>query len=281
MLGALLMIAAMATIPVSDAASKYVSGFAPHSAVTLAWIRFAVGGAVMTPIALFWARNTVFDRFFFLSQAVRGVLIIGTITLIIAAVTRIPMADAYGAFFIGPAVSTLAARFVLREPVTGSEWGALALGLAGVWLVTRPGAAMELGTLYALAAGVCYGLFLTATRWSAGRVTPVMALYSQLVIGTLLLAPVGLPETFKHEALALEWIFLLAIPSTAANLLTIVAYRFARAGALAPLIYVQIVSATAIGYFVFADLPDATAAIGLVLILLAAAPLLWRGRKFG
>lgn len=279
MLGASLMIVAMFLIPVSDAAGKYVAGVAPYGPATMAWLRFAVGAIIMAPVALFWVRETRFDRFFVISQILRGLLACGTITFILVAVTRIPMADAFGAFFIGPAVSTIVARFVVHEPVTRLEWGALVLGLAGVWLVTRPGASMESGTLYALAAGVCYGCFLTATRWSSGRVPPVMALVSQLIIGSALLAPIGLPEMFQFGLPAPEYIVLLAIPSLAANLLTIVAYRFARAGAMAPLVYLQIVSATLIGYVVFDDLPDRLAAIGLSLILGAGILLLWRSRR--
>ena len=115
MLGLLFMIAGMALIPVADAAGKYLTGIAPYAPATQAWIRFAVGAVLLFPMAAFWWRETRFDRFFFVSQFVRGALLTGTISFILAAVARIPMADAFGAFFIGPAVSTLLARFSPRS----------------------------------------------------------------------------------------------------------------------------------------------------------------------
>jgi drug/metabolite transporter (DMT)-like permease len=140
---------------------------------------------------------------------------------------------------------------------------------------------MEAGTLYALGAGCCYGGYLTATRWTAATAPPVMALFSQLMVGTALLAPAGLPELARFGVVEPALLCLLALPSMVANLLAILAYRFSRASALAPLVYVQILSATAIGYWVFADLPDAVAATGLGLIMGSGLLMLWRSRKGG
>ena len=119
MLGAFFMIVAMTLLPIGDAAGKHLSGVAPYAPSTMAWIRFVAVTVVLSPLALFWIRNTRFDRFFFVSQGLRGVLISATITLILTAVTRIPMADAFGAFFIGPAGNSN------REPTMNCAYKAM------------------------------------------------------------------------------------------------------------------------------------------------------------
>lgn len=51
------------------------------------------------------------------------------------------------------------------------------------------------------------------------------------------------------------------------NLLLLVAYRMAPATQLAPLIYFQLFAATALGWFVFSDLPDTLTWASLVLVI--------------
>ena len=57
--------------------------------------------------------------------------------------------------------------------------------------------------------------------------------------------------------------------SMAGNGLLLLAYRIAPATRLAPLVYLQLPAATALGWLLFADLPDPLTWAGIALILLA------------
>ena len=54
-----------------------------------------------------------------------------------------------------------------------------------------------------------------------------------------------------------------------ANLLQLFAVRHARAVVLAPVVYLQLVAATAFGWLLFADTPDGLTFAGLTVILAA------------
>jgi drug/metabolite transporter (DMT)-like permease len=275
-MGVALMALGMMLIPVGDAIAKHIAAVAPHAPPFLAWSRFVIGVAVIGPVCLWAGAFRGLGRFFLLSQLVRGVAITGAILFMITAVGKASLADVFGAFFIGPVVSTLLARFVLREEVRRREWAALALGFVGVALVARPGIEMSEGLVWALAGGVSYGAYQAATRWTAGSAPPLAQNFAQMAVGTAILAPFGAPDLVAHGVEAGGWVIAMALSSLTANLLTILAYHHARAGVLAPIIYLQILSATGLGWVAFGDLPDLVGAIGLAVICSSALVLIRR-----
>jgi len=235
----------------------------------VSWSRFVLGVAILLPIALArgWFRGLGWS--FYFKQAVRGALVLGAITLILNGLKTIEMADAYGAFFIGPVVATLLARLLLKERVTSKEWIAVALGFAGVLLVVQPSFTMNTGILWALGAGTCYGSFLVATRWSAGSGPPMAQLTAQLMFAALFLMPLGLPDLLEHGVQMPGLLGLQGLLSAAANLLSILALARAPAAWLAPVGYLQIISATSLGWLMFGHQPGGLAVLGLILILAA------------
>jgi drug/metabolite transporter (DMT)-like permease len=136
-----------------------------------------------------------------------------------------------------------------------------------VLFVVRPGFGVTTGTLYAVAAGCCYGGFLTCNRWLGGIAPPRALLMSQLVIGALVLTPFGLPVIPAMTTPIAALTFASAALSMAGNLLLIFAYRRATASRLAPFIYFQLVSATTLGFIVFGTAPDNFTLTGLALLI--------------
>jgi len=259
----------MLLLPLGDAVAKFLTTTTPYDAGFLAWSRFVVGCVIVIPIALLMHGFRDMSLRFLLQQALRGLLVGGAITFIINAVRTTTLADTYGGFFIGPALATVLASYFLRERVRGIEWIAVILGFIGVTLVVRPSFAMNLGLLYALAAGCCYAGFLVATRWTAGSAPPMMQLAAQLFFSLIIFAPLGVDDLRNIGVIAREDLLLMGIVSALANLLAIIALSRAPATFLAPVVYVQILSASALSSFFFEDPIDAIAKVGLVIILLA------------
>ncbi len=73
-------------------------------------------------------------------------------------------------------------------------------------------------------------------------------------------------------------IFFLALGALSAfsHLLSIAAFRFAEASTLSPLVYLELLGSTAIGYLVFEDIPQGSTIAGAVLIVTAGLILLKR-----
>jgi len=266
---ATLMIVGMLFIPLGDAFAKLAMESTDYSAPALTWARFVLGAILVVPLALALGHFRGADRRFWLAQAVRGTLLCSAITCIITAERQVPLADAFGAFFVGPVVATILARAVLGETVRHLEWASVAVGFAGVLLVVKPGFAMAPGIVWALAAGCFYGAYLTATRWARAVGPALGQLAGQLAFGALLLTPFVWTEMMGLGLQAPDLLFGSGVASAIGNLLAIMAFGFARAATLTPLAYTQLISATVLGWLVFADRPDTVTAIGLAVVLAA------------
>ncbi len=194
-----LMTAGMVFVPLGDTFAKLAVESTSYSSFVVAWARFVLGMLIVVPVAQYLGRFEGLKWFFVTAQFLRGSLLAATIVCIITAVGKVPLADAYGAFFVGPAIATLLARFVLGETVGRSEWWALFVGFIGVIMDLKPGALIATGQLWALGAGFFYGSYLTATRWANSAGPPLAQLAGQLCVGTILLAPFGFRELMTHE----------------------------------------------------------------------------------
>lgn len=274
----LLMCASAALIPVGDAVAREISAATAIPPGLVAFARFALGAALFLPLAAATGQAPTFEPRFLAAAVLRGACVTGGIFGMVTAVSLAPLADAFGAFFLAPAISTGLAALLLGERPTRGDLASLGLGLVGVALVTRPGATMNEGLLWALGAGVCYGAFNAATRWAAPLGRPMGQLAAQLVVGACLTAPFGLPELGRAGEAPLL-LAASALSSALANLFLVMAYARERAAALAPLIYLQLPSAALLGWAVFGDLPDALAAAGLALIVAAGLSRLRAARR--
>jgi drug/metabolite transporter (DMT)-like permease len=268
-LGIALMALAMVLLPAGDAVAKHLTAITVYGAGFLAWSRFVVGLALVAPVAAAGGQLRGLGPMFLLRQAIRGGLVAGAIVFVINAVKSAPLADVYGAFFVGPTAAIVMARLLLHEPVRPREWMAVLLGFAGVLLIVRPTGSVGAGLLWALAAGLSFGGFLVATRWAAGTAPPLAQLTGQLFFGFAFLLPLGIGDLLRVGIEAPGWLVAMALSSALANLLQILAVRHAGAVVLAPVVYLQIVAATAFGWALFGDRPDLWTLAGLAVILLA------------
>jgi len=260
----------MLFIPVGDGIAKYIQGVTPYSPEFISWSRFSIGALTVLPWVLFkkrFTRPAQLHQQFWLRQSVRGVLIAATVTSIIKAVGLSPIADVFGAFFIGPGISVILAQLLLHVRASRFDWMAVAMGFMGVLMVVQPTGEIGPGIPWALLSGCCYGAFLVATRWSAGSGPPLAQLAAQFTVAALCLTPFALPELLLHGVQATRWIVASALLSASANLLSIIALTRAGNAALAPVVYLQVLSATVVGIVAFGDTPNHWTAAGLITIV--------------
>jgi len=259
-----LMVLAMTLIVGADTAAKVLSqkGASP---LFVAWTRFALASLVLLPFMGLRRsdQNGLRDPFVWL----RAGLIMAGIICILTALRTEPIANAFGAFFIGPIVAYVLAVWLLKERVTWLRSMLLAMSFAGVLLVVKPGFGATAGMGFAVLAGCFHGGYVVATRAIAPHYRPRFLLISQLVLGAIVLAPVGLanlPDTITAEGSIL--IVISALGSAFGNLLLVHLSRTTPSSVIAPLIYTQLLSATFFGFVIFADWPDALSLLGLAVI---------------
>ncbi len=86
----------------------------------------------------------------------------------------------------------------------------------------------------------------------------------------MVLTPFGLQSDFPvPDMLLLALLLVSAVGSALGNFLLVMASRKAEASLIAPLVYSQLISATALGIVVFGDWPDLVSLAGLVLIAIS------------
>ena len=147
---AAILVLGMSLIPLSDSLGKILverHGVAP---VFVAFSRFAIGAALLLP---FVPRAQISPRIYRDWRIWgRAGLIVAGVVFIQTALRTEPVANVFGAFFVGPIFSYVLSAAVLGERVSLPRTLLLACGFVGVLLVVRPGFGTTPGILFAVLA---------------------------------------------------------------------------------------------------------------------------------
>lgn len=260
-----LMLLGVASIALGDTAGKLLGGVFGVAPFFIAWSRFAFGAALIAPLVN-WKSFRI-EFLFDWRVVLRALLIVGGIVCILTALKTTSLATVFGAFFIGPIVAYFLGALILKESITREKTLLIIIGFGGVLLVTRPSLEMDAGVIFALLAGVFYGSFVVATKWLVKVAQPLEMLFSQLIIGTVILLPFGLWTTPELSWPLVSIVLASAGFSLLGNFFLILATQRAAASSLAPILYFQLIFVAGLGYFVFDDIPDATTIGGLIILV--------------
>lgn len=262
-----LLVGAVALFSCSDVLSKLLRQSLP--AVEIAWLRYLVfvGFAGLVAgrggFAGLWPRRPGL-------QMLRGVAVLGSAILFIAGLGYLQVAEATAISFVSPAFITALSIPVLGESVGLRRWAAVLIGLAGVMIVIRPGGgAIQGAALFPLCSALCWAVAMVTTRRMSTSDKAETTLFWSAAIGLVVLTlfvPFGfVTPTAAQIGLGL----MLGVAASAGQYLVILAYKRAPASVLAPFSYAQLLSSTALGYAVFAAVPDRTTFLGAGIIVLS------------
>lgn len=260
----LVMLTSMTLIVGGDVAAKVLTqdGFSP---LFIAWTRFALACVVLLPFCGLTRADAPALRD--PRVLLRALFIMAGISCILTALRTEPVANVFGAFFVGPIFAFVLSGVLLKERVTLARSVLLGLSFVGVLLVVKPGFGVTIGMGFAVLAGLLHGSYVVSTRWVAPFYRPRLLLFSQLFLGAIILAPFGLttwPESVTWAALGL--IGISAFGSALGNLMLVSLSKTTPSSVIAPLIYTQLIPATLFGYLVFSDWPDWVSFVGLAVI---------------
>ena len=157
---------------------------------------------------------------------------------------------------------------MLGETIGPRRWAAVVVGFIGALVIIRPGAGMlDSGAPFVVASACCYSCYVLLTRKIAGSApTSIMLVYTALVGAVVTSLAVPFVWVWPSPT---QWLMMVAIGLIAAvsHLCIILANERAQASQLAPLAYAEIVMATALGYFLFGDFPDALTWLGIAIVI--------------
>lgn len=273
MMGVLLLVLSMWTLSCLDASGKWVMN-AGVPLLVLSWFRYAVHLALVLALVLPARGLGVFRSKKPREQILRGGSMFLATLMFFTTLSYIPQAEATAINFLAPLLVLSAAPWVLKEPARLSRFVAAGIAFIGVIIVIRPGGGLDpVGTVFGLLTACCFAVQFIATRRVAGD-DPFTSLIWSGAVGTLCLTlalPFTLPAALPvlRELSLGNWALLISTGLSGAlgHLLQIGAYRNAAASTLAPFVYLQIVSATAVGWLFWDHFPDGLTWLGIGIII--------------
>lgn len=268
-----LMALTMLMVPGIDAMAKVLStSLAPG---LVAWGRFVFQTAVLLPLMLIMRRRIRSSQK--CVHAARGILLACAVLLIFWAVKYLPLANTLAIFFVEPLILTLFSVVFLGESIGLQRLAAVMAGLVGALVVIRPNwEVFGWASILPLGAAICYAGYLTLTRHSSTRDEPLVMQLWAGIFGVIILSAAlvsgqgaGISVIDPSWPGIQEWGLLMALGllSAVGHVMLAFAFSFAAAGILAPFQYLEIISATILGFLLFGDFPDAVTWLGTALII--------------
>ncbi|MFT6023585.1 MAG: drug/metabolite transporter (DMT)-like permease [Ascidiaceihabitans sp.] len=285
--GVVLMALGASLAPGIDVFAKLVPNDIPVGQVTAG--RFIVQASLLLPIAIVLGALHRPDMREVGLHLARAALIMIATGLFFTALRAMPIADAIAIFFVEPFFLTLLGAWILKEQIGMRRIMACFVGFGGALLVIQPSFA-EIGPVAFLPLGTAatFAVYMVLTRQMAQRMHPVtMQAYTALAAIVIALPVLALANGTNIASLDPVWpsqfglwmMLGVGVMATIAHLLISFALARAPASTLAPLQYLEIVAATALGYLVFADVPGPLTFLGVAIIVGAGLYVLARERQ--
>lgn len=284
--GLWIMILAMLLIPSVDVLAKLLSkDMAP---VQISFLRVALQ-AVFLVVAIRGLPRLIHSTSLTGKLLMASFLVNTAVTCMVWSLVTMPVANAVALFFIEPLLVMLLSSFLLNEKSTPVKYLLAMIGLAGAMVVIRPNWQLYgWSSVLPMLAALFYALYLITVRTVRTQLpTSEMQAYISLVGILIMGAVLIVGQTTEIEVLqwssiqSAHWhlLVMLGFFSALTHWLISTAFSLSKATTLAPLRYLEIISATALGYIIFDDYPDLLTWVGTAIILGSGLCLVYLDRK--
>ena len=199
------------------------------------------------------------------------------VSLMFAAVSFIPLADATAISFLNPVFAMILAIPILGERVGPVRWAAAAVALIGALVLLRPTpASFQPAALLALGAAAAMGFEIVLIKLLSGREGPLQILFINNSLGLVIASLAALfvwaaPSPAQWAALAGVGTFMALAQTCYVN-----AMGRAEASFIVPFAYATLVFAALFDAALFGVWPDGVSILGALIIIAGATLLAWR-----
>jgi len=285
--GVILMLAFCVIAPLLDVGSKLAAeNGIPVGQVTAA--RFVVQTALMLPVVLVMRLSMRLSGKALAYTTLRALLLLVSTYAFVSGIQVMPLADALAIVFVEPFILLILGHFLFGDQVGPRRIAACAVGFVGVLFVIQPSlAAFGLVALWPLATAVLFALYMLVTRGISTWMHPVAMQFHTSWTGLLLCLPVmfladgsGIASLDPVWPTGWNWLWLFMVGFFAAvsHMCMTYALKFAPSATLAPLHYLEIVTAVILGYLIFDDFPNAMTFAGIAIIVASGLYIIHRER---
>jgi drug/metabolite transporter (DMT)-like permease len=272
------MSAGVAFLSANDAIGKVLTAHYP--AVQILFLRNLIALPVAMLIAWRMGGAAALRTARPLAHLARGALWLCAAALFFTGLGRLGLAEATAILFAAPIFITALSALVLKERVGRWRWGAVGLGFVGVLVVVRPGgAAFQPAALFPLGTAFFYAALMISARWVDPRES-VWTMMLYLVGAGALVSGLASLAVWTPLHAADAWLFAgIALFGTLGITLMTQAFRVAPAAVVAPFDYTALIWATALGWAIWRDVPDAATWTGAAIIMASGAVVLVRRER--
>ena len=190
----------------------------------------------------------------------------------------LPLAEATTLGFTTPIFAVILSALLLREKVGPWRWTAVALGFAGVIVITQPGNSHlpAFGAAVGLGAGLIVALISIQVRDLARTDEPLSIVFWFATLSAPVLA-LGLPFVMTQHT-GWQWFLLLlgGVLGCVGQLLLTASLRFGQVASVVVMDYSALFWATLYGWLLWDHLPPAATWLGAPLIIAAGIVIAWR-----
>jgi drug/metabolite transporter (DMT)-like permease len=279
LLGAGLKLISVFCLAAMAACVKYLGAAVPAGEVV--FFRGAVALVVIATVAWRTEGLVVLKTRNWRAHAARSLA--GSVSMFgwFTSLTLIPLAQMTAITFTIPLFLTVLAMVFLREQIHAYRWTALAIGFLGVVVIVGPSLLDNQGSTLGVGIAVCAAVLaafalMFLRRMSGHEHALTITFYffltsSTLALMTTVIVPWPMPTPEQWVLLGMTGGF-----GVLGQLTMTYCYRYAEASLVAPLDYVTLLFAIAIGYYVFGEIPRTTTWLGAPLVIAAGGIILWR-----
>jgi drug/metabolite transporter (DMT)-like permease len=260
-----------------DGITRHLSAAYPPPMVVMirfwAFAAFTLALAARQPGGILQTARTAFP----LIQAFRGLVLVVQITMMSVSFVKLGLIETHAVATSYPLIVVALSGPILGEVVGWRRWLAVAVGFVGEMIILAPGfGVFSLWALLPAIGAVLFALYSLATRYVAGRDSPMTSFLYTGTVGAVAMTCVGFFFWQPMTPGDWMWMGLLCLTSTSGHWCLIRAYSLAEASTIQPFAYLQLVWVSALALLLFGEVLHLHVAIGAALVVLAGLFALWR-----
>ncbi len=184
------------------------------------------------------------------------------------ALSALPLATVFAIEFTAPIWTSLLAVLLLGERMNRGRAVMLAMGLAGVLVILRPGLAVfQPASLVMLAGSLCFAIQFIASKQLSSTESPLAVLFWMSAVQTPVCLLVALPDWVMPGLADLPWILGIGMGSFTAHYCMMRAMQLADAMVVVPVDFFRLPLIAVVGALFYAEPFDPAVLAGAAMII--------------
>ena len=283
--GILLIILGMFIFAIQDSLVKYI--YYNISLYEMYLVRTLTSFLIVVFFLKITKKPIIFKTHYPLLTTARVILFFFGFSSFYISLTIMPLATANALFFCSPFITTVLARFILKDKVGIQRWLAVLIGFIGVYIVLNPDFSnFDYFSLLPVLCAFCYSSSMIIIKKTSDK-DNVYAQMFQFYIAATIISIIfyffigdGQYNTSQHPAsqfIFREWfsnlehtmpyMVFLGVTAAGAFLSIFTAYRIASPAVISPFEYTILLWASLSGWFIFDEIPGVRTFIGMFFIV--------------